>query len=54
MLAEPRLGLAMLVGALVGIPGASYLAALHNLVTGQSSLRPRSPSSSSSSSLTSC
>ena len=37
MLAEPRLGLAMLVGALVGIPGASYLAALHNLVTGQSS-----------------
>src|SRR6202007_2343963 len=33
----PRLGLAMLVGALVGIPGASYLAALHNLVTGKSS-----------------
>jgi Sap, sulfolipid-1-addressing protein len=37
VLAEPRLGLAMLVGALVGIPGASYLAALHNLVNGQSS-----------------
>ena len=37
MLSEPRLGLAMLVGALVGIPGASYLAALHNLVTGRSS-----------------
>ena len=37
MLSEPRLGLAMLVGALVGIPGASYLAALHNLVTGKSS-----------------
>ena len=37
MLAEPRLGLAMLVGALIGIPGASYLAALHNLVTGKSS-----------------
>src|SRR5450755_1852357 len=36
-LAEPRLGLAMLVGALVGIPGASYLTALHNLVTGKSS-----------------
>src|SRR5437764_4033954 len=30
-LAEPRLGLAMLVGTVVGIPGASYLAALHNL-----------------------
>jgi len=37
VLAEPRLGLAMLVGAVVGIPGASYLAALHNLVTGRSS-----------------
>jgi hypothetical protein len=37
VLAEPRLGLAMLVGALVGIPGASYLAALHNLVNGKSS-----------------
>src|SRR5271165_3282203 len=31
VLAEPRLGLAMLVGALVGLPGASYIAALHNL-----------------------
>jgi Sap, sulfolipid-1-addressing protein len=37
VLAELRLGLAMLVGALVGIPGASYLAALHNLVNGKSS-----------------
>ena len=37
VLAEPRLGLAMLVGAVVGIPGASYLTALHNLVTGKSS-----------------
>jgi Sap, sulfolipid-1-addressing protein len=37
MLSLPRLGLAMLVGALIGIPGASYLAALHNLVTGKSS-----------------
>jgi hypothetical protein len=37
VLAEPRLGLAMLVGALVGLPGAAYLSALHNLVTGKSS-----------------
>ena len=37
MLSEPRLGLAMLVGAVVGIPGASYLTALHDLVTGKSS-----------------
>ena len=36
-LAEPRLGLAMLVGAVVGIPGATYITALHNLVTGKSS-----------------
>jgi Sap, sulfolipid-1-addressing protein len=35
MLAEPRLGLAMLIGALVGIPGASYLTALHNLINGK-------------------
>jgi hypothetical protein len=27
----------MLIGALVGIPGAAYLTALHNLVTGKSS-----------------
>ena len=27
----------MLAGAVIGIPGASYLAALHNLVTGTSS-----------------
>ncbi len=37
VLSEPRLGLAMLVGAVIGIPGASYLAALHHLVTGSSS-----------------
>jgi Sap, sulfolipid-1-addressing protein len=37
VLAEPRLGLAMLVGALIGIPGAAYLSALHNLVTSKSS-----------------
>jgi Sap-like sulfolipid-1-addressing protein len=35
VLTEPRLGLAMLVGALCGLPGASYLAALHNLVAGK-------------------
>ena len=37
VLHEPRFGLAMLVGALIGIPGASYLAALHLLVNGKSS-----------------
>ncbi len=37
VLSETRLGLAMLVGAVVGIPGATYLTALHNLVTGKSS-----------------
>jgi len=35
LLAEPRLGLAALVGAVIGIPGASYLTALHHLVTGK-------------------
>jgi hypothetical protein len=35
VLTEPRLGLAMLVGALCGLPGASYLTALHNLVAGK-------------------
>jgi hypothetical protein len=34
-LAKPRLGLAMLVGVLIGLPGAAYLTALHNLVTGK-------------------
>lgn len=37
MLAEPRFGLAMLAGALCGIPGAAYLSGLHILVTGKSS-----------------
>ena len=37
LLAEPRLGLAMLVGALCGIPGASYLTGLHILITSKSS-----------------
>jgi hypothetical protein len=41
VLAEPRLGLAMLVGALIGIPGASYLAALHHLVAGNYSTATR-------------
>ena len=35
LLAEPRLGLAVLVGAVIGIPGASYLTALHHLVAGE-------------------
>jgi hypothetical protein len=43
VLAEPRLGLAMLIGAVVGIPGASYLTALHNLVTGKSSTAVTAP-----------
>jgi hypothetical protein len=35
ILAEPWLGLAMLVGTVVGPPGASYLTALHHLITGK-------------------
>jgi Sap, sulfolipid-1-addressing protein len=35
LLAEPRLTLALLVGAVIGIPGASYLTALHHLVAGK-------------------
>ncbi len=35
LLADPRLGLAMLVGALIGLPGAAYITALHNLVAGK-------------------
>jgi len=53
VLAEPRLGLAMLTGAVIGIPGASYLAALHDLVTGNPPPQPRSSPSPSSSSSTS-
>ena len=34
MLGEPRLGLAMLVGAILGLPGASYITALHHLIAG--------------------
>jgi hypothetical protein len=33
-LSEPRFGLATLIGVLIGLPGASYLTALHNLVAG--------------------
>ena len=36
-LSEPRLGLALGVGALCGIPGGAYLSALHILVTSKSS-----------------
>jgi uncharacterized membrane protein YedE/YeeE len=36
-LAEPRLGLAMLAGAVCGIPGASYLTGLHILITSKAS-----------------
>jgi hypothetical protein len=36
MLAEPRLTLAAGVGAVIGIPGAAYLTALHHLVAGKS------------------
>ena len=37
VLAEPRLGLATLIGALCGLPGGAYLSALHILVTSTSS-----------------
>ena len=37
ILAEPRLGLAMLIGAVCGIPGAAYLSGLHILITSKSS-----------------
>jgi len=33
-LSEPRLLLAFAIGALIGLPGAAYLTALHNLVAG--------------------
>ncbi len=41
LLAEPRLGLAVFVGAVIGIPGVSYLTALHNLVAGNYSTATR-------------
>ncbi len=36
LLAKPRLGLAVLIGALAGTPGAAYIAALRELITGDS------------------
>jgi ABC-type Fe3+-siderophore transport system permease subunit len=36
-LREPRLLLACAIGAVIGLPGASYLAALHNLIAGKHS-----------------
>jgi uncharacterized membrane protein YedE/YeeE len=36
LLAEPRLGLAMLIGAVCGIPGAAYLSGMHILITSKS------------------
>jgi Sap, sulfolipid-1-addressing protein len=35
VLREPRLGLAVVIGVVVGLPGAAYLSALHNLVAGK-------------------
>jgi Sap, sulfolipid-1-addressing protein len=37
VLGEPRFGLAVLIGAVAGTPGAAYVSALHQLVTGKSS-----------------
>jgi hypothetical protein len=37
VLREPRFGLAILFGAIAGTPGAAYVTALHELVTGKSS-----------------
>src|SRR6266567_3078510 len=37
VLGEPRFGLAVLIGAVAGTPGASYITALHQLVTSKSS-----------------
>jgi hypothetical protein len=36
VLREPRFGLAALLGAVAGTPGASYVTALHQLITGNS------------------
>jgi hypothetical protein len=36
-LREPRFGLAVVIGAVAGTPGASYVTALHQLVTSKSS-----------------
>lgn len=34
-LREPRFGIAALIGVIIGLPGAAYLTALHNLNTGK-------------------
>ena len=34
VLREPHLGLAALIGVVIGLPGAAYISALHNLVAG--------------------
>jgi hypothetical protein len=36
LLSQPRFVLAMLIGAIAGFPGATYVIALHMLVTGKS------------------
>jgi hypothetical protein len=37
LLREPRLGIAVVIGAMIGLPGALYLSALHHLIAGKSS-----------------
>ena len=37
VLGEPRFGLAVLIGAVAGTPGAAYITALNQLITGKSS-----------------
>jgi hypothetical protein len=37
LVSKPRFGLAVLLGAVAGTPGATYVIALHDLVTGKSS-----------------
>jgi Sap-like sulfolipid-1-addressing protein len=37
LVGKPRFGLAILVGLLIGLPGADFIIALHDLVTGKSS-----------------
>jgi hypothetical protein len=37
VLREPRFGLVVVIGAVAGTPGATYITALHQLVTGKSS-----------------
>jgi hypothetical protein len=37
LVSKPRFGLAVLIGVLIGTPGANFVIALHDLVTGKSS-----------------